>query len=43
MFINSDEESEKTPKMRYNQEDNEEITERLLEWIIDAKLAFSVV
>ena len=29
--------------MKYNKEDNKEITERLLQWIIDDKQAFSVV
>lgn len=40
---NSDEDTEKKPKIKFNNEDNEQITERLLEWIIDDKQSFSVV
>ena len=38
-----DDDAEKRPKIKYDKINNEEITERLLAWIIDDKQAFSVV
>jgi hypothetical protein len=35
--------SDKRPKAKFDKENNDEITELLLAWIIDDKQAFSVV
>ena len=40
---NNENVSEKRPKVKFDKENNDEITELLLAWIIDDKQAFSVV